>query len=58
MTFYIVQKRINAGTVQEALKKEPEAPVTSVYPDTAPESDHKADAIGFKYVDNRHPYEY
>lgn len=55
---YIIQKHVTATSVKEALAKEPDIPVTSVYPDN--ENDDKrgiSDAVGFKYVPNEHLYE-
>jgi hypothetical protein len=53
MTTYIVQKKVVADSVQEALNKEPETAVTSVFPDTSPKEHGSADAIGFKHVPAR-----
>lgn len=56
---YVVQKHVMAASVAEALAKEPETPVQSVFPDTAPDNNgNQADAVGFKYIPNTFPYEY
>lgn len=56
---YVVQKHIMAVSVQDALAKEAETPVTSVFPDAEqPQDKHIADAIGFKHVDAIPRYEY
>lgn len=57
---YIIQKRVIAVSVQEAIKKEPKTPIFSVFPDEKqPEEDKPVtDAIGFKTVgDNQLSYE-
>jgi ACT domain-containing protein len=48
-TTYIVQKKVVADSVQEALKKEKSTPVNSIYPEAKPEGS-TSDAIGYKYV--------
>ena len=48
-----------ASSVQEAIAKEPETPITSVFPDANQEPEKAVtDAIGFKCVDRFFPYEY
>lgn len=54
---YVIQKKVMAISVPEALRKEPETPIESVFPDTAVGNDAKADAIGFKTVEAEHLYE-
>lgn len=49
-TTYIVQKKVIANSVRDALAKEPNTPITSVFPDTSPKESSPADAVGFKYV--------
>jgi hypothetical protein len=49
-TTYIVQKKVIADSVQDALAKEPSTPINSVFPDTSPNQGSPADAVGFKYV--------
>ncbi len=46
---YVVQKHVMANSVREALEKEPDTPVQSVFPDSNQDSKPTRDAIGFKF---------
>ena len=48
---YVIQKKVMASSVQEALSKEPDLPVDGVFPDGIQPENPKADAIGFRTVD-------
>lgn len=46
---YIIQKKVYAESVAEAIQKEKKTPIDSVYPDTS-SNNNPSDAIGFKHV--------
>lgn len=47
---YIIQRRVLANSVTEALSMEQATPVTAVYIDSTPDNSPTTDGIGFKYV--------
>lgn len=56
---YVIQKHVFANSVEEAISKEAATPIQSVFPDSNNDNDRSvSDAVGFKYVDAAHLYEY
>ena len=45
---YVIQKKVMARSVAEALQKEADSPIESVFVDANQPEKAKADAIGFK----------
>jgi hypothetical protein len=56
MPTYIVQKKVVADSVQEALTKERETHVTSVFPDKDGDDKRLSDVIGFKHIPTKPRY--
>lgn len=55
---YVIRKYVMAASVKEALEKEPGTDVGEVFVDDKQPDNSTKDAIGFKIVKYRFPYEY
>lgn len=47
---YVVQKKVMAYSVEEAIQKAANLPIDSVFPDAVQPESQKSDLIGFKTV--------